>query len=58
MKLIRLNITKDGRGYICDSKQVAGTPPVGIGPTVIEAINNWFSYHSHNYCVVGVDSKL
>lgn len=56
MKRIRLKITMDSRGYICDSDELAGTPWVGIGPDPVEAINSWIAGIGDVYWIVGVDT--
>lgn len=36
-----LTITNLGDVYECDDKNISGSPPVGLGKTINEAIGDW-----------------
>lgn len=38
----KLTISKDGEVFLVEDKTIPGSPPVGRGETMMEAIGSWF----------------
>lgn len=52
--MIRLRISKEGQKFLVDDPSRTGTPPVGRGDTMMEAIGNWL-HHNRERCNVDFD---
>jgi len=54
-KKIILTLSKEDDHFLVDDKSVSGSPPVGRGRTMMEAIGQWFHYNRER---VNVDFEL
>lgn len=50
--MIKLRISREGDHFLVDDPSLCGTPPVGRGQTMMEAIGEWVHYNRDR---IGVD---